>query len=84
MRTQTQSPSIEEVERRIHAALAVSADDGGHDIRVNVKENCVVLRGAVRSWAEHEGAEEAARTTPGVTRIDNQLALLVEAKPSKY
>jgi osmotically-inducible protein OsmY len=38
------------------------------------------LKGAVRSWAEHEDAERTALSIPGVTTVDNQLALLVKAK----
>jgi hypothetical protein len=45
-----------------------------------MKGSCAVLHGAVRSWAEHRDAERAARTTPGVTSVDNQLALLAKVK----
>jgi osmotically-inducible protein OsmY len=47
---------------------------------VCVKGSCAVLKGAVRSWAEHEAAERAALSIPGVSSVDNQLALLVKAK----
>ena len=35
----------------------------------------VVLRGTVRSWAEREEAERAAWLAPGVTRVDNRIAV---------
>jgi osmotically-inducible protein OsmY len=39
-----------------------------------------VLKGAVHSWADHEAAERTALSIPGVTSVDNQLALLVKGK----
>jgi osmotically-inducible protein OsmY len=68
-----------DVERRIHDAIVSTEYDAQH-VSVCVKGSCAVLKGAVRSWAEHEEAERTALSIPGVTTVDNQLALLVKAK----
>jgi osmotically-inducible protein OsmY len=68
-----------DVERRIHDAIVSTEYDAQH-VSVCVKGSCAVLKGAVRSWAEHEAAERTALSIPGVTTVDNQLALLVKAK----
>jgi osmotically-inducible protein OsmY len=76
----TITPLAIDVERRIHDALASSAEHDADAISVCVKGSCAVLKGAVRSWAEHEDAERAALSVPGVTTVDNQLALLVKGR----
>jgi osmotically-inducible protein OsmY len=68
-----------DVERRIHDAIVSTEYDAQH-VSVCVKGSCAVLKGAVRSWAEHEAAERAALSIPGVSSVDNQLSLLVKAK----
>ena len=69
-----------EVERRIREALAVSADNDAGQISVTIRGDRVTLRGTVRSWTEHQDAARAAAETPGVARVDNELALLVKGK----
>jgi len=49
-------------------------------IAVDVNGSRAVLHGCVRSWAEREALDRAALATPGVTRVDNQLALLVKGR----
>lgn len=80
MTNTTISPLAEDLERRVHEAVASIAAEPGERVSVCVKGTCAVLKGAVRSWAEHEDAERAALSIPGVTTVDNQLALLVKAK----
>ena len=48
----------------------------GDRIRVEAHEGGVILHGAVRSLAEREEAEEAARSVPGVSRVDDDLEVL--------
>jgi osmotically-inducible protein OsmY len=74
----TATPATD-VERRVHDAIVSTERDAQH-ISVCVKGSRAVLKGAVRSWAEHEAAERAALSIPGVSSVDNQLALLVKAK----
>ena len=76
----TLTPLAIDVERRIHETLAPSGEHDAGTINVCMKGSCAVLNGAVRSWADHEHAERAALSVPGVTTVDNQLALLVKGK----
>jgi len=71
-----------DVDRHTHAVLEFSAEPDAARVDVCVRGTCAVLKGAVRSWAEHEDAERAALSIPGVTTVDNQLALLVTGKPA--
>ena len=68
-----------DVDRRAREVLEQSTECDT-DVSVAVKGTCAVLKGAVRSWAEHEAAERAALSIPGVTTVDNQIALLVKGK----
>ena len=61
-------------------ALARSAEIDGDRITVEVKDDGpagtrVVLRGAVRSFAEKHEAERIAWAAPGVTWVDNQIVI---------
>jgi osmotically-inducible protein OsmY len=67
-----------EVERRIHDALQASATDEASHIGVTMRGEVAELHGTVRGWAEHEDAGRAAAETPGVCKVDNQLALIVK------
>jgi osmotically-inducible protein OsmY len=82
MTNDTANQLADDIEGRIHQALASTNVRDAERISVCVKGTCAVLKGAVRSWAEHEDAERAALSIPGVTTVDNQLALLVKAKPA--
>jgi hyperosmotically inducible periplasmic protein len=45
------------------------------DINVDVRNNVVILKGTVASAAGKARAEQIARTTEGVTRVDNRLTI---------
>jgi osmotically-inducible protein OsmY len=49
-------------------------------ITVHAHDGCIELKGAVPSWKDHEMLERIALSTPGVSKVDNQLALLVKAR----
>lgn len=71
----------EDVERHIREALAANGhEDDARHICVHIVDDCAVLIGTVHCWAEHEDAEAAALATPAVGRVDNRLALLVNAR----
>jgi osmotically-inducible protein OsmY len=64
-----------DVKARIEDALKRNAQiDAGH-ITVMTSNGIVTLRGEVRSWAEREEAESAAFGAPGVTKVENHIAI---------
>jgi osmotically-inducible protein OsmY len=66
-----------EVRRKIEDALRRSAELDASRITVEANGSEVVLRGTVRSWAERQEAERATWAAPGVTRVDNRIAINV-------
>jgi osmotically-inducible protein OsmY len=68
-------PKPVEIKQKIEEAFRRSALVDANRITVETHGGDVVLRGAVRSWAEREEAERAAWLAPGVTRVDNRIAV---------
>lgn len=66
-----------EIQRKIEDAFRRSAEVDAQNITVEVNGSEVVLRGTVRSWAERREAERAAWAAPGVTKVDNRIAISV-------
>jgi osmotically-inducible protein OsmY len=64
-----------EIRRKIEDALRRSAEIDASRITVETNGSEVILRGTVKSWAERQEAERAAWAAPGVTRVDNRIAI---------
>ena len=68
------------VRRRVAAALGDMRGGDRRPIEVDMKNGRAVLCGTVRHWSDRNAAGRAAAGVPGVTGVDNQIALLVKGK----
>ncbi len=67
--------SAYDVSRKIKDAFKRSAEIDSSLINVESLDGKVTLNGSVRSWAERRDAEKAAWLAPGVTHVDDRLAV---------
>ena len=64
-----------EIRRKIEDAFRRSAELDASRVTVEANGSEIVLRGTVKSWAERQEAERAAWAAPGVTKVDNRIAI---------
>jgi osmotically-inducible protein OsmY len=67
------SPAL--AKAKITAALVRNAQVDAGNVHVDVTGTVIRLTGTVSSWAERRQAEYSAWSTPGVTHVDNRLAV---------
>jgi osmotically-inducible protein OsmY len=70
------SINTSDVSASIEAAFRRSAGIDARRINVTARDGKVILSGNVRSWAERREAERAAWAAPGVTHVDDRLAVV--------
>ena len=63
------------IKQDIEQALVRNAETDAKGIRVEVRDNTVILRGVVHSFGERDAAERSAWSAPGVTAVDNELTI---------
>ena len=64
-----------DIKKKIEEAFRRSAELDANSITVEANGSEVILKGTVRSWAERKEAERAAWQAPGVTKVDNRIAI---------
>jgi osmotically-inducible protein OsmY len=64
-----------DIKRKIREAFRRNAAVDANQIIIETNGSEVVLRGKVRSWAEREEAERVAWRAPGVTKVEDHIAL---------
>jgi len=64
-----------QVKERVEDALSRQANIDAHSISVTTESGTVRLEGRVRSLAESRAAVKAAEAAPGVTLVENDLAI---------
>jgi len=54
-----------DIKHRIQEAFRRSAMIDAHKVQVDMRDGEITLRGEVRSWAEHDQAQQTAWSAPG-------------------
>jgi osmotically-inducible protein OsmY len=83
----TLKPSVlpKDVKKQILAALHRNAQVEGEGVTVAAKGGAVTLSGHVRTWQERTVVERAAWSAPGVTGVDNKLAVeMARRSPDQF
>jgi osmotically-inducible protein OsmY len=72
---QPTSPDVSEVKERIACALGVKGAADSDQLRISTAVGKVTISGRVRSWSQHDDAIAAAWATPGVTELEDRIAV---------
>lgn len=68
-------PTASDVRHRIEAAFKRQADLDAASVTIALDGNKVMLGGRVKAWHERQAAERAAWGAPGVTQVEDRIAI---------
>jgi osmotically-inducible protein OsmY len=68
-------PTAQDLRQQIEDALVRNAETDAEQVNVDVESDKIILRGSVHSWVEKQEAERVAWSAPGVTSVDNRIAV---------
>jgi osmotically-inducible protein OsmY len=69
------TPDADAVKEGIKGAFKRNAKLDADDLSVSTSAGTVTIKGSVSSWAEHDQAITAAWAAPGVTHVDDRIAV---------
>lgn len=72
---------VRDVRSRIVKALHQNADVDARHITVAVSDHIATLTGTVHTWLQREAAEAAASCAPGITHVENRIAVQASHHP---
>jgi osmotically-inducible protein OsmY len=72
---QPTSPDASEVKERIARALGRKGAAESDQLRISASAGKVTITGSLRSWSQHDDAIAAAWGTPGVTELEDRIAV---------
>jgi osmotically-inducible protein OsmY len=72
---QPTSPDSSEVKERIARALGRKGAAESDQLRISASAGKVTITGSLRSWSQHDDAIAAAWGTPGVTELEDRIAV---------
>jgi osmotically-inducible protein OsmY/uncharacterized protein (DUF2267 family) len=79
--TVPRQPGVSDITASIADGLRRSALVDARHVAIDEQDGRIVLRGTARSWSERSEAERIAWTVPGVSLVDNRIAIGSEAPP---
>jgi osmotically-inducible protein OsmY len=74
--TVTPGIQVDDLQEKIEAAFRRSAELDARSVRVGVRDRTVTLTGTVHSWPERLAAVRAVWAAPGVSYVDDKLAVV--------
>lgn len=69
------APSAADTQESIKKAFKRNAAVDADELQISTRDGAVTVKGAVRSWAEHDEAIAAAWAAPGVTSVSDELTI---------
>jgi osmotically-inducible protein OsmY len=73
---QTQTQGRSDLRQIVESVLARSTNFSGRNLRFEVQEDGLVLRGIVRSYYHKQLAQESLKSISGMPRIQNEIEVV--------